>query len=86
MQNFPPLLASGLGFIHHFKLTAPLVRQGDLTVTCDKTIYQQSRRAERLLCHSSNMKWLEDILEAEHIFWWFLLAAGLGLVLYLALR
>jgi len=32
------------------------------------------------------MKWLEDILEAEHVFWWFLLAAGLAIVIYLALR
>ncbi len=33
----------------------------------------------------SGMKWLEDILEAEHIFWWLLLAAGLAVVAYLTL-
>ncbi len=33
-----------------------------------------------------DMKWLEDILEVEHIFWWLLLAAGLAVVMYLAVR
>lgn len=34
----------------------------------------------------SGVKWLQDILEAEHIFWWLLLAAGLALALYVALK
>jgi hypothetical protein len=32
------------------------------------------------------MKWLEDILKAEHLFWWLLLGAGVAVVIYFALR
>ncbi len=51
-----------------------------------KAPYRRSRRVERLLCHILGVKWLEDILEAEHIFWWLLLLAGLSVVIYLVLR